>query len=304
MEFYGYEIPKTAIFVVVLVVLFFAVTRLMPLAFSSAARMLGVADQPPGMAPRRSRRTAVIPTVLPAKAPAVAFGRADVVDAGADWPAIQELNAVFARLQARRKPTLPREGDLLKSKAAWKLAVFEQAILHRILALVSGTTALWDARNPLGAALCARSLLESGAIVLEIERQIRRLLGRGDLAGIDACLTERGFASNPDGWIEQARKARGPDLLKMIDEAEKVSPGARFYYDRLCEIAAPEATGQHAVFGSLDKNGTSATFSEDESLEPSTFLLILGAAKIVAAVETAVTGLDEIAQKTVELEKV
>ena len=95
---------------------------------------------------------------------------------------------------------------------------------------------MWEARNPLGAALSALGLLESGALVLEMERQLNHLADNGNLAELDTYVAERAFVTHPGGWIGQARKERPVDLLRAIDEADRVCPGMRFCYDRLAKL--------------------------------------------------------------------
>nr|WP_294501141.1 hypothetical protein [uncultured Rhodopila sp.] len=296
---FGIQIPKLAIVIAMGIFGYFVATFILKVGMSGFAGMatLGSGSKNDAAKPRRTAAARASASA------SVAFERGIVVASGADWEDIQALNTVLETLEGRKKATLLRQGDLQASKGAWWLALFEQAILHRILTLVSGALTLWDARNPVGAALSARSLLESGAVVLQIERQLSLLAASGRLADIDAYVAERAF-SQPGGWIEQARKTRPVDVPNVIDEADRISPGLRFCYDRLSEFAAPEAVGQHAVFGAIDKTGTSAEFRDDESLDPSTFRLILDAARIVVPVAAALDAIDALMREDVAVEKV
>jgi hypothetical protein len=296
---FGIQVPKLAIVIAMGIFGYFIASFILRVGMSGFAGMatIGSGSKSDSAKPRRPASTG------PAAAASVAFDRGIVVASGADWEDIQALNAVLETLEGRKKATLLRQGDLQASKGAWWLVLFEQAILHRILTLVSGAITLWDARNPVGAALSARSLLESGAVVLQMERQLSLLAASGRLADIDAYVADRAF-SQPGGWIEQARKTRPVDVPHVIDEADRVSLGVRFCYDRLSEFAAPEAVGQHAVFGAIDKTGTSAEFRDDESLDPSTFRLILDATRIVVPVAAALEAMDALVLKVVAVEKV
>ncbi len=297
---FGIQIPKLAIVIAMGVAGYFVATFILRVGMSGFAGMasLGKSAGGQGAQPRRAASTGNSAGGL------IAFDRSIVVASGADWEDIQTVNAALEKLQARKSATVLRQGDQQASKGAWLVALFEQAILHRITALARGAITMWEARNPLGAALCARSLLESGALVLEMERQLGRLADSGKFSELETFVADRTFVSQPGGWIEQARAARPIDLLRLINEADRLCPGARFCYDRLCEIAAPEALGQHAVFGAIDKSGTSAEFRDDESLEPSTFRLILDAARIVAPVAAALEAIDALAHRVVALETV
>jgi hypothetical protein len=296
---FGIQIPKLAIVIAMGIFGYFVASFILKVGMSGFAGMATIGS---GSAKDGSKSRRAAPARSNSGA-SVAFERGIVVASGADWEDIQALNAVLETLEARKKATLLRQGDLQASKGAWWLALFEQAILHRILILISGALTLWDARNPVAAALSARSLLESGAVVLQIERQLSLLAASGRLADIDAYVADRAF-SQPGGWIEQARETRPVDVPHAIDEADRVSPGVRFCYDRLSEFAAPEAVGQHAVFGAIDKTGTSAEFRDDESLDPSTFRLILDAARIVVPVVAALEAIDALVLKVASVEKV
>ncbi len=294
---FGVHIPKLAIVIVMGVVGYYLASFIMKVFMSGFAGMasIGGGSDRPGPKSRRATTTA--------GSAAVAFERSIVVASGADWEQVQAVNAALEKLQERKAATLPRQGHLQTSKSAWLVALFEQAILHRIVVLVAGAMTMWDARNPLGAALCARGLLESGALVLDMERHLSRLAETGKQADIDTYVQERAFVMEPGGWIEQARAARPVDVLKLVGEADSVCPGMRFCYDRLSEIAAPEALGQYAVFGAIDKSGTSAEFRDDESLEPSTYRLILDAARIVVPVAAALESIDALTLRVVAFEK-
>ena len=293
---FGFQIPKLAIVIVVGVVGDHLASFIMRVGMSGFAGMASIGRapmNPDGRSP---------PPGISGNSAAVGFQRSIVVASGADWEQVQIVNAALEKLQARKTAMLPRQGNLQTSKSAWLVALFEQAILHRIVVLVSAATTMWDARNPLGAALSARSLLESGALVLEMQRQLSHLAESGKLAEFDAYVQERAFVREPGGWIEQARAARPVDALRLIGEAERLCPGVRFCYDRLSEIAAPEALGMYSVFGAIDKSGTSAEFRDDESLEPSTYRLILDAARIVVPVAAALETIDALALKVLEFE--
>jgi hypothetical protein len=262
----GFEIPRIAIVIAAAIAFYYIAVFFMRVGMSGLAGMLSVGRNvaEPNAAPRRPAATSG------GAGSGVAFNRAAVNAAGADWEGVQTVNTVLAQLQERKKTTLERQGDLLTSRSAWLVAVFEQAILYRITALAGGAIAMWEARNPLGATLSARSLLESGALVLAMARDLERLADDGRLAEIDAYVTERAFVTQPGGWIEQARTARPVATLALIDSADQVCAGTRFCYDRLSEIAGPEALGQHSVFGAVDKSGTSVEFRDIESLDAST----------------------------------
>ena len=104
---------------------------------------------------RRSRAADGEPEHRPAPR---AAGRSDVpgfareaVDAvEGDWDEISRINATVAQLADRKRRVVAREGDLLRSRVAWKVVAFEQAALQRVLALAGGTVRLWNLRSVRG----------------------------------------------------------------------------------------------------------------------------------------------------------
>jgi hypothetical protein len=297
---FGHQIPRIAIVISLGVAFYYIAVFFMRVGMAGLAGMINVGRNVPGQG-SKPRPAA---SVGGSAGAAIAFNRSAVVAAGAEWEDVEAINAALAALQDRKKATLMRQGDLQASRTAWLIAVFEQAILYRITALASGAIAMWEARNPLGATLSARSLVESGALVLAMERQLGRLADAGKLAEIDAYVADRAFVSQPGGWIEQARASRPVETLALIDEADRVCAGVRFSYDRLSEIAGPEALGQYAVFGAIDRSGTSVEFRDAESLDTATFRLILNAARIVVPVAAALEAIDALVARTAVLEKV
>ena len=76
----------------------------------------------------------------------------------------EEMNAVAVQ----RKPQI----DLLqepyrRSKIAWKVAIFSNAMTHRFVALAEGVALSWNSRNTLSAVLNARAMIETVAIYYE-----------------------------------------------------------------------------------------------------------------------------------------
>ena len=216
-----------------------------PFVFSSFARAIGAhkVTPLPSADMRPDPQTRTVATRTAAAAPAGGgFDRRAVTAVGGDWEAAARLNAVLAGLQALRQPLVAREGAL-RSRTAWKLAVFRQAALYRLVALAAGAAADWNARNVLGAALSARGLLEAAALLQDAVQRLQRLAGEGDLAGIDAFVTERGFASPVDG-LAGAGGSRGFDPA-LIDASAGPDGAARQHYDALSGLCDAGALGQY-----------------------------------------------------------
>lgn len=298
------DFEKIGIYVAVIVVGYIGWRLLNPFVFSSIARAMGAhkvtplpsADLRPDprtevRAPAAGRTEAV-----PA---AGGFDRRAVTAVGGEWEAVAPLNATLAGLQAQRQAVVAREGGL-RTKITWKLAVFRQAALYRVVALAAGAAANWNAGNVLGAALAARALLEATALLQDFEQRLQRLAGAGDLAGIDALVTERGFASPIDG-LAGAVAAPAPDLA-LIDAGRGAAGSARAHYDALSGLCDASALGQYRVFGEFDKAGTAVTFSAQAGLERGLLGHVLGCIGALLPAEAALRAIEEALPRVAALE--
>ncbi len=293
------DFEKIGIYVAVLAVAYVGWRFLNPFIFSSIARAIGAhkmvplpsADMRPD--PRAEGQARQAPPAAPTPTTG-GFDRRAVAAVGGDWEAAARLNAVLAGLQAQRQPFVTREGAL-RTRIAWKLAVFRQAALYRLVALATAATCDWNARNVLGAALATRATLEATALLQDFGRRLQRLADDGDLAGIDALVTERGFASPLDG-TPAAGATRGADpsqFLSMIDAIVGPNGSARADYDALSGLADVGALGQYRVFGELDKAGTAVTFSAEALYERGLFGHVLGGLGVLPAAEAALQTIEE-----------
>ena len=96
------------------------------------------------------------------------------------------VNEALQRLSSRRVERITRSGDLARSKIAWKIATYQQALLYRLVSLGSGCALSWNQKNFLCSLLAARALVETAALLLDFENQLARYLSKEDLACIDS----------------------------------------------------------------------------------------------------------------------
>lgn len=293
MEF---DFEKFGIALVGIVIVFLVATRLTPFLLGSAARMIG--------AGRGSVRTETAPEARPTPRPATVaaatgFSREAVDAAGGDWEEASKVNSLLARLEDRRRRHVGREGDLLRSQVAWKLAAFAQAALQRTLALAGTSTRLWNQRSVEGAVLCSRSVVESAAVLADVAQSLGRLGEAGDLAGLDVLVTRLGFGDALGGGTARPAVA----LSELIDACDRTAPGTRARYDILAGLAGPVALGQVRLAGDLDKSGTSVTFSDTAMFERGVLNQVAGGLQALAVVETALAGIDALLPRVLELDK-
>lgn len=290
----AWDFEKLGIGLAVIFVGYFVWRLALPFAFSMLGRLMGAnrvvplasADLRPdpraATAPAPATRTAPVAAV----ATAGGFDRLAVEAVEGDWAEAARLNTVLAGLQGMRQGRVAREGAL-RARAAWKVAVFRQAALYRLVALAAGSAADWNARNVLGAALQARGVLEATALLADFDRRLQSLSSAGDLAGIDALVTARGFASPLDGPAGAGTQPGfDPALIDGFDAA------ARVHYDALAGLCDAAALGQYRVFGELEKAGTAVTFSADSGFERGLFDHVLGGVAALVAAEAALRAIE------------
>jgi hypothetical protein len=289
------DYEKLGIGLAVIVVFFFLATRLPPMLMGGAAKMMGAgrrsnaaADEPQSSpAPRAAGKSDVA-----GRSEVPGFAREAVDAVEGDWEEISKVNALVAQLEARKQRVVAREGALLRSKVAWKIAAFEQAALQRTTALAAGSVRLWNLRSVAGAVLCSRSVIECAAVLLDAERELGRLAEAGDLAGIDALVMRLGFGG-----------AAGPaDLPGLIDACDRQAPGTRARYDILAGLSDAGSLGQVGLAGDLDKSGTAVTFSDTAMFERGLLNQVAGGLQALAVAETALAGIDALIPRVVELD--
>lgn len=284
----AWEWEKLGIGAAVIAAIFVGWRLALPYVFSALGRAIG-ADKAVPLASAdlredpRAAATRAAPVAATAAALRAGFERPAVLAVGGEWDEAAKLNVVLAGLAVQRQRLVAREGAL-RGRVAWKLAVFRQAALHRLVALALGTAANWNTRNVLGAAFQARGVLEAAALLAEFDRRLQALSGAGDLAGIDALVTAWGFASPLDA---PAAPAPGFDPALLTDTA------ARAQHEALSALLAAASLGQYRAFGELDKAGTAVTFSADAGYERGVFGHVLGGFAGLVPAEASLRAIDE-----------
>src|SRR4051812_13927086 len=120
-----------------------------------------------------------------------------------DVTLIKEINAGLRRMKAQRVDQIEVEGRLMESKLAWKLAVYRESVLWRIVALTESVAINWNSDNIVGAYLSARALIETSALLLDLEHELKKHIDARDLAALNTLLNSRTFATREKQWVEK-----------------------------------------------------------------------------------------------------
>lgn len=194
---------------------------------------------------------------------------------------LEDLNRQLERVAAGRLDRIEVSGDLLRSKIAWKVAYLEQAFRYRLVSLAESTAMQWNARLLVGAIVSARALIETGALIRHVERQISRLVELKDLCAINELAMRQSFASRDAEWISEFPDYAAVNILTVLDRGFPDLPEIRHHYKNLSEYAHPNHTGHRQFFGSLDRQSGTVTFSVDRRHDLGTLLAVIGGYQLV-----------------------
>jgi hypothetical protein len=218
----------------------------------------------------------------------------------ADKKLVSELNAALDRLSDLRAVEINVSGKFARSKIAWKLATYQHALLHRLVALMDGAAIAWNNRSTLSTMLSARALMETFAVMAEFERQVTRLLKEENLGRLDALAQNGIFASRDPDWIKDNPETKAVSILTYVDKFDKRAEGFRGHYDMLSERCHPNSLGHNFMFSKLDR--TDGTVRYYEEREPArNGQMILAALAPLPLVEPISAHLDELIEKVSDL---
>jgi hypothetical protein len=187
-------------------------------------------------------------------------------------------------------------GKFLRSKIAWKLAVYQHALLHRIVALMDGVAVAWNNQCTLSAMLSARALMETLAVMAEFEQQVDRLLKEQDLGGLDTVGQNATFASRDPEWTKEYPETKAMNAVTYIDKLNKRFEGFRGHYDRLSERCHPNSLGHNFMFSKLDTSDGGVRFYDEREPQRNR-KIILAALVLLPLVESISAHLDKLIEK-------
>jgi hypothetical protein len=180
----------------------------------------------------------------------------------------REIDACIRRLGDRTKPKIERAGPLARSKVAWKLATFQEAVLHRVVMLARGVRLAWNARNLVTSFLATRALVETIALFDDLQHELSILLGREALGQIDEVIMNRTFSTRDEELLRDNPEIMARNVLGFIDKlGKRYDLPIRSSYDGLSERCHPNSAGHHAMFSTTDYSDASVTFSEVKNPE-------------------------------------
>ena len=178
------------------------------------------------------------------------------------WPDVQRYNECLARLIERRKTSVKAEGVFGKSKATWKCAVLQQALLYRATTLAEACAASWRDRYLLSSMLAARALIETIALANDVGDELQKFTELNDLDSMEHLLNSQLFSTKNKALVDGGFAYMAPSIMKFIDKFEKKLPTMREHYEFMSEWCHPNGSGAFFTFGDLNKSTGEVRFSE------------------------------------------
>jgi hypothetical protein len=190
------------------------------------------------------------------------LARAQFELAGGKVEDLEFINAQIDGLAADKIDVLRVQGPLLRSKLAWKFASMRMALIYRICDLAEAVIREWSEDNGLSSVVLARALIETVAMSHWLTARTRTALDAEDIPALDALAMKALFGiRNPETLRESRAKMEAVSVLTMIDSLDKVLDGVRGHYDRLSDIAHPNAFGHQHFYATIDHELIEVNFS-------------------------------------------
>jgi hypothetical protein len=213
---------------------------------------------------------------------------------------VATLNECAARLSGLRAIEINVSGPFARSKIAWKLATFQHAHLHRVVALIDGAAVAWNNRATLSAILSARAFMETLAVMSEVERRVTEHLKSEDLAALDA-LAQNGIFANRDAeWLKEHPESQAINATTYVQKFDKIAQGYWGHYQMLSERCHPNAQGHNFMFSELDRSDGTVRYVDERNPEQNG-KLIFSALAALPLVETLMPRFDALILKVADL---
>lgn len=217
-----------------------------------------------------------------------------------DQEFVAKINSAVRNLSVLRAIEITVSGPFARSKIAWKLAIYQQVLLHRIVALVDGAAATWNCRCTLSSILSARAFMETLAVFAEVKEGVSQALTAQDLGAMDAIAQKGVFATRDEEFLKESPDSRATSVLTYIQKFDKRASGFAAHYDRLSERCHPNALGHNFMFARLDRSDGTVQFMDERNADQNGHLIIAALA-MLPLVEPLMSELNNLILKVADL---
>jgi hypothetical protein len=155
------------------------------------------------------------------------FNSSVVKSCGEDWGRIRQYNRTLMRLAKRRVGRVEAKGLYEFSKIAWQIAILQQALLYRIVALATATAKNWNYGNVLGSVLAARALLETIALMHSIVPKLVEFHEKGQHKELHDYTVNATFATRDEELRREAPELVATNIKTHIARLAKKIPSLK-----------------------------------------------------------------------------
>lgn len=217
------------------------------------------------------------------------------------WAEVDQFNQSLERLSNRRLAEVRREDDLAKAKVVWKVVVFQQSIIHRIVMLGAGCTNSWNGKNFLAAILCIRAAMETCALVRDVEKKLQKLCSVGDFNAINKLIDKASFGTRQESWLKEDWNVNAIHTLECIRNLDKEIPGVLLHYEGLSDFCHPNYLGLLYSFGTIDHDTATVSFSDSVVYQKDIFIHIFTGMTVIELTELTINSIDKLMPRILEL---
>jgi hypothetical protein len=175
------------------------------------------------------------------------------------WPFLNVTRIVLENFESSLEPVI----DLTEGNEGVTITgcirAYRQAIIRRVLDLAQSTTSCWNSGHPIGAIVCARSLLETIATFHSFLRRAEVAAEAKDWAKIGRLNDAYAFSSSSNGPKKKPGDDDPPRIGRIVkDFANDTQPGAEKFWDQICDAAHPNGQRMMNQAGVLGGNAYTA----------------------------------------------
>ncbi len=185
------------------------------------------------------------------------------------------------------------------TKLPMKVLSLREALLFRIADLSEAALSL-EPEHGMGAAILARSVMETTAVLFALQEMVLRVATTGQLGDFDKTVMRMLFGSR-----NKKTPVEAINVQTQIDRMDKTFKGLRSWYDNLSEFAHPNSPGVLISYGRLDRKtfALSLEKAHSDKLEKVSVLALCACLEISRGIRQKIENALEGFQKVCVLEE-
>jgi len=211
---------------------------------------------------------------------------------------LDEANSLLEYFLSKRQPVITRQTLPISTPLGLNLQGYLQLTVHRVVDLCEGICESWNSRRPSAAFVLVRAVVENAVAFNDVTEHIASSVKRKDLDEITPLIERRLFGGK---GIQASYPV--PNILTSVNKIAKSIPLFRFVYDEMSEYVHPNFNGMMGLYGIIDAEAISVTFTHSKACQRMPELLVtfvLGLTVLRHSIEESGTGSSLPAPKTID----